>query len=140
MELTKGVRIVDGRVRTVHPLADPDLIPQAFLDPDFYVEVIEEANVVTGRRWDRFKWDPTNKKDPRYSEKLMKVSAAEVSDLVKGWGNLFEKGQPVECTDDNKILLVEVVIPTLDEEQKWKSLWRLTQMALEKQREAEAGN
>ncbi len=140
MDISKGIRSVPGRTRTVHPLADTDLIDEKFVDPDFSVTVIEESNTQTGKRWDRFKWDPTNKKDAHYSEKMMKVGAAEVEELLTGWSNLFDNGEPIECTKDTKSLLIEVTVKTKDEEQPWKSLWRLTQIAIDKQKQEETGN
>lgn len=142
MDITRGIRSKPGRTRTVHPLADLELIDakSKFYDPEFSVEVMEESNVATARRWDEHHWDPTNKKDKHYSEKMMKVGSAEVKDLVVSWNNLFDGTTPIECTPDNKPVLVEVVVETLDEEQPWKSLWRLTQIAIDKQKKAEAGN
>lgn len=137
MEITKAIRSTPGRTRTVYPLSDPAKIQEKYLDPNFAVEVKEESNIASARRWDRFKWDPSNKKDPHFSEKAMKVGEAAVSELVVNVIGLTNNGEEVDL-DDARGYLTSVHVYTTDDEPK--SLWSLTQEAVDEQKKEEAGN
>jgi len=139
MEVTKAIRSTPGRTRTVYPLSDPAKIAEKYLDPNFAVTTKEESNIASARRWDKFKWDPSNKKDPHYSEKAMKVGEAAVEELLVEVVGLTNNGEPIDLeTIKRDRLLTNISVYTTDDEVK--SLWTLTQDAIDEQKKEEAGN
>jgi hypothetical protein len=136
MDLQKAVQATAGRSRTVHPLDNKERF-NGYYDPDFSVTVREESSQDAAKRWDRFKWNPAHLKDPRYNEKSMRVAEQSVIDLVTGWENFTDNGVPIECTDENKQMLVTSLIPVDDD---FKSLWQLSQEAITEQKQEEAKN
>jgi hypothetical protein len=136
MDIENSSQAEPGRVRTVHPLADAERFGK-FYDPDFSVSVKEESNKESAARWDKSKWNPAHLKDPNYNVKSMKVAEQSVVDLVTAWSNFTKGGVPIECTDENKPLLVTTLIPVDDD---FRSLWQLTNESIAEQKKEEAKN
>ncbi|HEX8851277.1 MAG TPA: hypothetical protein VF761_17255 [Gemmatimonadaceae bacterium] len=125
MDIRNAIVTTPGRTRIVHPLSDPKKVHPRFLDPEFFVEVKEESNTATARRWDLFKFNPNNLKDKRYAEKQMKVAEQSVQDLVVNFGGLFNAGEPIACNPEGRALLtrasVECFVQDEDEDETVKT-------------------
>jgi hypothetical protein len=131
MDLRQANKAQSGRIRRLTPFDIEELGNNR--DPKFWIEVREETIAEIGKRLTEFKIK-SNQEDHL---KAIRAGMAGIIAQIKNWGDLFDNGVAMECTEANKRIFAEARWPVLDE---WKTGWQLTTEALDRQMREELGN
>ncbi len=105
-------------------------------DTETWVDIRDLADAESNRIYDRNKYMPGSK-----SANMTKATAVlheVVQESVTDWGGFTLKNEPVPCTNENKLMLLETVVTGSDGERT--TLWAAIMEKFSKLKEADAKN